>query len=992
MSASDLCADDFAAFFRAVYGVGPFPWQQHLLERVATDGAWPDVLDLPTGAGKTAAIDIAVFHLALAASRGEQRSALVRIAFVVDRRLIVDDAYARACTLATSDEPIVMRVAAALRRLAGDMQKPLLVRRLRGGMPREDDWARTPVQPTVLCSTVDQVGSRLLFRGYGVSDRMKPVHAGLLGSDCLILLDEAHLSKPFRQTLDAVRRLRSPDEAPWGVALLTATPGQDAKRPLRLSEEDRAHPLLSRRLNASKPARLVEIVGKQGMSAEDRRIEAVAEEAKASVDALQKSGIAHPVIGVVVNRVLRARAVFERLRKDLSDCAVTLIIGPARTIDREDRAQELAPIRTRNPEAPRALDKPLIIVATQTIEVGVDIDLDGLVTEVAALDALRQRFGRLNRAGRPMGPRGAILASKEDIGAKVDDPIYGTCAAETWKALQALADPTDGTVDFGIDAFAGRLPPDQIAELTASSADAPVLLPAYADLWSHTAPIPKADPEVALFLHGPDRSPESVQLVWRADIAEQDVRSALGNASERDRLIELLTLVPPRAAEAIEIPLWAARAWLRQGGEPPADFSDAAERRPDRDNPVRGQPAFRYAGADSAATGAVFADAIHPGDLLVVPAEYGGCDAWGWNPGLREKEVRDVAEAAALPYGARRFAVRVTPELIRQHAIPEEGADADRAAANLPGVLAQHAEDGRAAVLDAVLDLKLPESLRAQLERLQHRKGRLECRLVYGYDDGEQPRGVVLVAPFGLKGGEADDAAAPATESDDLGATPGYAQSLDEHSGEVREWAASFAQRAGLPPAVAADVALAAYLHDAGKLDPRFQAYLSGGDPLGWDGQNVLAKSGKPSLPRAAWDRAGLPQNWRHEALSVRFAPLHKDFAKAHDPLLVLWLIGVHHGFGRPFFPHADPCDRQRRSNLPQALETHWLLDPGAGPQSLAFEFAGRDWPQIFGDLKRHYGVWGLARLEGFVRLADHRASEEAAHRCAEMHSEETSR
>jgi CRISPR-associated endonuclease/helicase Cas3 len=54
-------------------------------------------------------------------------------------------------------------------------------------------------------------------------------------------------------------------------------------------------------------------------------------------------------------------------------------------------------------------------------------------------------------------------------------------------------------------------------------------------------------------------------------------------------------------------------------------------------------------------------------------------------------------------------------------------------------------------------------------------------------------------------------------------------------------------------------------------------------------------------------------------------------------------------------------------------------LEGAPGPQSLAFDFEGRDWAQLFELLKEKYGIWGLALLETFVRLADHRASEEGA-------------
>jgi CRISPR-associated endonuclease/helicase Cas3 len=95
----------------------------------------------------------------------------------------------------------------------------------------------------------------------------------------------------------------------------------------------------------------------------------------------------------------------------------------------------------------------------------------------------------------------------------------------------------------------------------------------------------------------------------------------------------------------------------------------------------------------------------------------------------------------------------------------------------------------------------------------------------------------------------------------------------------------------------------------------------------------------------------------------------------------VLWLIGVHHGYGRPLFPHADCRDALDRDDLRAIEGERLLLEGGAGPQSLAFDFDGWDWAQLFERLKRRYGVWELARLETIVRLADHRASEAAAQR-----------
>ena len=107
-------------------------------------------------------------------------------------------------------------------------------------------------------------------------------------------------------------------------------------------------------------------------------------------------------------------------------------------------------------------------------------------------------------------------------------------------------------------------------------------------------------------------------------------------------------------------------------------------------------------------------------------------------------------------------------------------------------------------------------------------------------------------------------------------------------------------------------------------------------------------------------------------------AQAHPRFAEANDPALVLWLIGTHHGFGRPFFDFVDSrAVGSGQDGLFACLGVeHWRLGSGSGPQSMAFDLDGADWPAMYEQLKQRYGTWGLAHLEAVLRLADHRASE----------------
>jgi CRISPR-associated endonuclease/helicase Cas3 len=293
----------FEAYFRAVHGYDPFPWQSRLasdvLSRAASElnGAerdpWPALLDVPTGAGKTSALDVAVYTLACAPGRLPRR-----VLLVVDRRIVVDQAGDHAERIATSlaqatDGPL-RAIADALRALWGapSEEPPVAVARLRGGMPRDNDWARRPDQPVLGVSTVDQVGSRMLFRGYGVSPRSASIHAGLVGNDTLVLLDEVHLAEPFAQTLEGIdaQRRRSPSSLPERRATvrMSATPGRASRDVHSLSAADHAHPVLARRLAAAKRARLalVRVTGDD----EAKKLEVVAKAAVENALRLQADG------------------------------------------------------------------------------------------------------------------------------------------------------------------------------------------------------------------------------------------------------------------------------------------------------------------------------------------------------------------------------------------------------------------------------------------------------------------------------------------------------------------------------------------------------------------------------------------------------------------------------------------------------------------------------------------------------------------------------
>jgi CRISPR-associated endonuclease/helicase Cas3 len=1013
--------DDFAEFFRAVHTTEketrePFDWQKRLASEVLAEHRWPDAIRVPTGCGKTSVLDLAVFDLALQASRKVQdRTAPRRICFVIDRRLVVDEVTDHAQRLVRvilkgaqgSDvAPVVKAVANQLAELAVDGAQPLRLIRLRGGVYRDDGWAADPLTPTIIVSTVDQVGSRLLFRGYGVSQRNLPVHAGLLAFDTRIILDEAHLSGVFADTLDSIRYFQKlaetsplPPERLLTVVRMSATAGSSA-RLFDLLPDDRNDARLKPRIEAPKPALLVpvavEAITKKLRSEQPRKArdqerrnrlalvnEIVAQaQRQAGLDGQSKQPNPPRVIGIVVNRVATARHVFERLRKlDATGSKALLLTGRVRPFDRDRLLEEWLPrIRAGREQEPQGA---LFIVATQTVEVGANLDFDALVTEAAPLDALRQRFGRLDRLAKRHA-RGApspasIVIRSDHAKDSDDDAIYGSAIATAWKWLSSeeVASTTGKgaakkqRVDFGINSLDAKLPkdPDVLRPMLAPIAETPVLFPAHLDAWVQTNPRPDPDPDVAPFLHGRADTPADVLVVWRADLDEE--RTAMWPA--------IVSAMPPLTREALPVPIHEVRAWLQNAAAGNvADVegcdSQAEPREPSgAERSAMGRKVLRWRGRRDAKV--VEPDDLRPGDTVVVPATYGGSDRFGWNPDWQDP-VEDIAErclaqlVASYPSDAFRrpkIRLRLHPSLL-----PEaDDSTGERLRALLRALVSAATSEGRDArdamrrLMQSILPLVNDPYVKAAIEAMQGQR----CRLVmYPADDG-----IVAVASVAISLPPLPDVEQEEDEpEDDEASFIGRIVPLGEHVNSVTEIAREFAKASGVERALVETIHLAGLWHDEGKRDWRFQAWLRGSElrALAEEG-DPIAKSGLDSSQWGSSTDFGYPRGARHEFVSVRlFEQVANAAPDGVNVELAKFLIGTHHGFGRPFAPvvqdrNRNPVDvkmtHEGRALVVSSDHRLHRIDSG--------------WVDLFWSLLRRFGWWGLAYLEALLITADRSVS-----------------
>ena len=932
MNEQALVASNFADFFRDVHGCEPFPWQQRLTAQVLESGTWPKVIDLPTGTGKTAVLDTAIFALACRPEVSPRR-----IVFVIDRRIVVDQVCERAQRIQhqinTGETPVLRQVRERLQQLS-DGGEPMGVAALRGGIPIDNEWTHRPDQPWVMVSTVDQFGSRLLFRGYGVTPGMRPIHAGLAGNDCLVILDEVHLSVPFAETLAQVAELSS-EKLPrrFQVVEMSATPRNAKVKPFILdtvTDLDECEEL-RRRIQAAKEAELVPVRSRDALPTAIFKI--VNDIAKNKPDDMF-SRIRS--VGVVVNRVGTARETHQALAN--AGHVTHLITGRMRSLDRADVLRKIVPIV--DPENETGPEELTIVVATQAIEVGADFSFDALITECAPIDSLRQRFGRLDRRGTRFIRTGApahawILCPKSALSSQKPDPIYGSTVKATWEELGNRAHELGkGLIDVGPLALN-----DFPKQATAPKAQAPLLLRTHMDAWVQTSPEPIVQPSVEWFLHGMEREiAPDVSILWRLD-----------------RTAETLRLVPPRHAEFLQVPIDAAKSWLV--GRLDTDVADVTQVKTSENEDSFSSNAtttdvVRWLGFGKEPEPIDEIKRIRPGDILIVDPIRGGLSAGTWDPSSLEP-VPDLGDAVQMAYG-RKATLRLDPRL--------PGIDS-------PPLPAEEVES------EAPVRERIAQWLG---ERLVDTEGWFDGlsgaarRLMTGFDlelitfdSGAASSGYYILVEKAIVDPDTMDG------SDESGSLTGTGVTLCRHMKGVGDRAKCIAERLDIATELVNDLCLAGRLHDLGKVDRRFQTQLVGGDHVALEMlDEPLAKS-RPGVPRVQ----RYPIEMRHEIASVAMIESNLDVLdKANDKDLVLHLVGTHHGWARPLPPIIEDQDPQ---TLTYTFDGHRLKAHSHLVETpLALDMANRFWRLV-----ERYGHHGLAWLEAILRLADHRQSAKEAAR-----------
>ena len=347
--------------FREATGYQPYGFQA----RIARDGL-PNVVQAPTGSGKTGVILAWLWRRLYGPDPADTPRRLI---FALPQRSLTGQVSGQArrwlAKLGLTDE-VTLHVAMGAR------------------WETEGDWRDDLHKPAIVIGTSDVLVSKALVRAVDVSRAIAPIDFALVTNGAHWIIDEPQLSPQatttMRQLAGFAARIGTAE--PFGLTCLSATPPGEllstpdnpaTEKPIQIPDLERSEALAIR------------LAGLRAV----RRLPADPGDYQAIAAAVLERHRPGALTLVVMNTVDAAQRLYRQLRADAGDC--TLLHARFRGIE---RAERLAAV-LGEPGEPVSQ----IVVTTQVVEAGLDLDAAVLVTEAAPWPSLIQRAGRCNRSG-----------------------------------------------------------------------------------------------------------------------------------------------------------------------------------------------------------------------------------------------------------------------------------------------------------------------------------------------------------------------------------------------------------------------------------------------------------------------------------------------------------------------------------------------------------------------------------------------------------------